>query len=163
MDRDKFAGMLADYLGDELSSADRRAFEAHLASSDADRAEVESLQAALDNLRQLPPPPASGASAHPLPQAAHPKQSRAVVRYLYRPLAYAAMLVIGVGIGWLAKPAGVAEVPGAGPQPPVEAIIGTPRLHFDKVPSRFARNALALSMAFTQPTEATAPSSRFMD
>ena len=163
MDRNKFADMLADYLGDELTPEDRRAFEEHLAASDADRAEAESLQAALSSLRQLPPPPAAIAPGTASPGAGHRPRPPAVVRYVYRPLAYAAMLVIGVGIGWLAKPAGVAEVPGAGPQPPVEAIIGTPRLHFDKVPSRFARNALALSMAFTQPTEATAPGARFID
>ena len=163
MDRNKFADMLADYLGDELTPGDRRAFEEHLAASAADQAEAESLQAALGSLRQLPPPPVATGSGPASPGEGHRPRPPAIVRYVYRPLAYAALLAIGIGIGWLAKPAGVSEAPGAGPQPPVEAIIRSPRLHFDKVPSRFVRNALALSTAFTQPTEATAPSGRFMD
>ena len=89
---------------------------------------------------------------HASPSGDRPRPP-AVVRYAYRPLAYAGMLVIGVGIGWLAKPAGVGEhvVVEA---PAVETVlIRSSGLPDAKAPRRLVRNVLALSSAFTHPTD----------
>ncbi len=139
MDRDTFQDRLADYLGDELSRQDRLAFEEYLASADTDRAEVESLQAALHSLRQLPPAPVSDSGG------AWRSRPAWGVRALYRPLAYAAMLLIGVGIGWFAKP-----MPAAEPQdnhPQAIYVSSRTRTHW---PSSLVHNARNLSAAFTR-------------
>lgn len=210
MDRKRFEDMLADYLGDELNPQDWRAFEEHLAQSDADRAEVEALQAALrclrdlppapvvwhrlptgDSLRELPPAPTSvaGAAAVATPDGprrdAPPKcdvpinrglaggerpesgpptgrlPQPSIVRYLYRPLAYAAVLLIGIGMGWLAKPVGTAAPPAGGqasPGPAPAAVkeldgLRGPRLPDAKTSGPVVRNAYAMMLAFSQPTE----------
>jgi anti-sigma factor RsiW len=161
MDRKQFEDILADYLGNELSPRDRRAFEEHLAHSAEDRAEVEALQAAVRCLRELPPPPVAatgasepGARARRLPQAL-------VVRYLFRPLAYAAVLLAGVGIGWFARPAQRTTQPGA--ESPTATTVDQPsgpHVPDTKTPSRFVRNMYAMSVAFSRPTEQQVPSPR---
>lgn len=137
MDRDTFQDRLADYLGDELSREDRLAFEEYLASADTDRAEVESLQATLLSLGQLPPAPLlrSGLGGR--------APSHRAVRSLYRPLAYVAMLLIGVGIGWFAKPMPEAQ----DNRQQVMYASSRTRTHW---PSSLVHNARNLSAAFTR-------------
>ena len=155
MDHERFKNMLADYLGDELSPEDRRSFEEHLARSDADRAEVESLRAVLNSLRQLPPPPMlySGGPAS-APQSVRPTHTR-LVRYVVRPLSYAAILLIGIGVGWFAKPTSTTTP--VQHEPTTTVVLGS---HRTRAPSLFIRNVAALSSAFTQPTETRTPQGR---
>ncbi|MHC4090820.1 MAG: anti-sigma factor family protein [Planctomycetota bacterium] len=145
--------MLADYLGQELDPADQRAFGGHLASCDRCRTEVESLQETLQALRQLPPAPAGV-----LPDGVRsPRATQAWpgprYRGLARPLAYAATLLIGIGIGWLARPAGTVPGPRAPdtrevhPRPPWRG-----QLPDELAPSPFVRNALAFSAALNEPS-----------
>ena len=161
MDRKRFEDMLADYLGNELSPQDRRAFEEHLAHSAEDRAEVEALQAAVRCLSELPPPPVAAASP-PEPSARARRLPRPrVVRYVLRPLAYAAVLLAGVGIGWFARPAQSTTQPGA--EPPTARIVDEPsgpHVPDTETPSRFVRNMYAMSVAFSRPTEQQPPSPR---
>ena len=142
--------MLADYLGEELATADRRTLEDHLAECERCAAQVESLQAAIRALRQLGPPPAH-AVPHPPPAARTPVLR--LQRYLFRPFAYAAMLMIGVGIGWSARPAPPA--PTLAPTPGAKSPLVAPAIEEQVRPdnlSPFVRNAYALSRAFSQPT-----------
>jgi anti-sigma factor RsiW len=148
MDRDKFEDMLADYLGNELSPNDRRTFEEHLAKSPADRAEVESLQRTLDDLRELPPPPSGYA---PSPRPSTPR----IIRCLYRPLAYAALLLIGIGIGWLAKPAPSTEQQMTEPTQPSKTPYPQRGWPTESTPSRLVLNAKSFSTAFSQPTQSS--------
>ena len=156
MDRNKFEDLLADYLGDELGPEDRRAFEEHLATSDTDRVEVESLLETLRCLRELPPPAATPPSSPPIEWVGPP----VIVRYLYRPLAYAAVLLIGIGIGWFARPEPRTEAPIVAPSSPAKVTYASQRWPLGKAPSRLVLNARALSTAFTQPTGARGPRSR---
>ncbi|HUU85997.1 MAG TPA: zf-HC2 domain-containing protein [Phycisphaerae bacterium] len=150
MNCDQVARMLADYLGHELDPADREAFDDHVTVCDKCRAEADSLQVALGALRQLGPPPAQPATTEPL--AAPTPLPRSRLRIL-RPLAYAATLLIGVGIGWAARTAPPAPTvaPTLGPKSPVVAPAIDEQVRPDKL-SPFVRNAYALSRAFSQPT-----------
>ena len=151
MNCDRTHQMLADYLGDELDAADREAFEQHLAGCHNCRAEAESLQAAVRALRQLPPPPSAAAPQPP------PAVQTAVLRLQHhrlRPLAYAATLLIGVGIGWFARPVPPAHTPAPGPvsEPPLAVASSEQQVLTGKL-SPFVRNAIALSTAFSRPAD----------
>lgn len=56
MNCEDFEPLLADALGDELSDADRAAFDAHLAECGRCRREYETTRAAVESLRALPGP-----------------------------------------------------------------------------------------------------------
>ena len=67
MNCERFESLLADALGDELSAANRPAFEEHLRACERCRREYESSSAALSALRSLPAPslvPAGVAEDH---------------------------------------------------------------------------------------------------
>lgn len=83
---------LADYLGGELEASAVEAFDSHLAVCETCRREVVSLGDTLNALNQLEPPP-PGVSIH----------TRRRIGKL-QPLAYAATLLIGLGIGWWIRP-----------------------------------------------------------
>lgn len=148
--------MLADYLGDELNVPDRETFEQHLADCDPCRQEVESLAGAVQALRSLAPPGEAEVTGtgttESAPRLAAPGRtaSRPLGAFL-RPLAYAAVLAIGVGIGWTAKPAPPAVDPPEQParQSPASRSIEERIRSGDLNP--YARNALALSTAFNRP------------
>lgn len=151
MNCDRIHQMLADYLGNELDTADCEAFEQHLAGCHNCRAEAESLQAAVRALRQLTPPP-SAATLQPPPAVGTPVLR--LQRYLFRPLAYAATLLIGVGIGWSARPAPPAHVPAPelASRPPAATASIEEQVVTGKL-SPFVRNAIALSTAFSRPAD----------
>lgn len=87
---------LADYLGGELAPSAVETFDAHLKVCDTCRREVESLGGTLDALHRLPAPPVE------MPIHAPWRASRP------QPLAYAATLLIGLGVGWWIRPVIVA-------------------------------------------------------
>lgn len=135
--------ILADYLGDELSEADRGVFERHLAECEHCRAEVVSLQTAVRSLQSLRPAPST-----PITPMARSRRGR--LRPIWQPMAYAAILLIGVGIGWFARP-GVSR--NAITQAPPswsanDATLNRPDRNITE--DGFVRNALALSNAFTR-------------
>lgn len=68
----------------------------------------------------------------------------------WRALAYAAVLLIGTGIGWIARPA--ENAPPQIEEPPAvqPGLPGYDRAPESMPPSRFVRNALALSSASTR-------------
>jgi anti-sigma factor RsiW len=141
--------MLADYLGDELGAGDRETFEAHLAVCENCRVEVEALQAALNALRELGPAPAVA----PSPAAGHlPIVRLGLRRLVLRPLAYAATLLIGVGLGWMARPSLEAQVPHRPPmaEPRAALVPIEQQIRADSLPP-VVRNAIALSTAFSRP------------
>ncbi|MCP4251630.1 MAG: hypothetical protein GY778_31720 [bacterium] len=146
MNCDRAQGLLPDYLGDEIDPADRQQFDEHLAACPACREEAESLGAALQTLRQLPPPAvAADVVADPgRRQLIYPMRAR-----WYRPLAYAAMLVIGVGIGWFVRP-NPAPAPDLRAVPSITTPAPAPRGERQWPENRFFRNAVALSSAFTR-------------
>lgn len=95
MNADEIKGMLADYLGDELSPQDRQRFEEYL---DADRefaAEVASLRCALDEMRSLNVP---GEDAFAVPPRAAARRSWSMVL-----LRYAAVILLAFTAGFLAR------------------------------------------------------------
>jgi hypothetical protein len=105
---------------------------------------VESLQAAVRALRELGPAPATPVSS--TPRQPKPTVRFDPMRYVLRPLAYAAILLIGIGIGWFVKPAPESIGPKVVAEPPAQADPIETRLKSD----RFVRNAIALSTAFSQ-------------
>ena len=151
MNCERTRDMLADYLGDELTPTERQAFDSHLSACEHCRSEVDSLQAAVRALRQLDPPPtplAAPQQAIPGPRASRWRGGG------FQPLAYAAMLLIGVGIGWIARPTPENPPDGgtAGPEP--SAVVDTIEQQFR--PNRLnplVRNAIALSTAFSRPKD----------
>jgi len=143
--------MLADYLGDELNSSCRVTFESHLATCPQCRREVELLQTTLRCLEQLAGPPATMADSSDTSRSGRQRRIPALRRYALRPLAYAATLAIGVGIGWFGKP--LPSDAGKAFEPPSQKtgyrfVSGIPK---GQVPNQFVRNAVALSTAFSQP------------
>lgn len=150
MHRHDFEQKLADYLGQELNPDARAAFETYLNAHPDAQEEVESLRAVLRGLDRLAPPPL--ATDDRLGQVLE-RSSPKTVRWLKlrRALAYAAVLVAGVAIGWMARPLPIPAPtsPGAGT---IERVIRPSQRVPDFLPqNRFARNCLALSLAFSQP------------
>ena len=95
--------LLADYLGHELQAARRAQFDAHLASCARCSAEVQELAKVQTELADLPEVSPTDAAWQTRrleirPQAAWPR------RWLLAGLRYAAMLALGVGIGWQLRP-----------------------------------------------------------
>ncbi|NOS99937.1 MAG: zf-HC2 domain-containing protein [Phycisphaerales bacterium] len=82
---------LADYLGGELPAAERDHLDDHLRDCPACRREVDSLHNTLAAMNRLDAPPAP---------IAFPRRRRSVVT----PFAYAAVLLFGIGLGWMLKP-----------------------------------------------------------
>ncbi len=151
MNCERTRDMLADYLGEELAPAERQAFDSHLSACERCRSDVDSLQAAVCALRQLDPPPTPLAAPQPAPR-------RPVASIwpggAFQPLAYAAMLLIGVGIGWIARPAPENPSPGGSTGPDTPAVVDTTRQQ--SRPNRLnplVRNAIALSTAFSRPKD----------
>ncbi len=96
---DDIHNQLADYLGGELQADLAEQMDAHLATCPVCREEKASLQEALRLMSQLSGPvgmPASRAAELPTPW---PRSGG-----WRRVMPYAAMLVLGMGIGWLTKP-----------------------------------------------------------
>jgi anti-sigma factor RsiW len=82
---------LSDYLGGELTAEPRIAFDDHLRECSECRAEVQSLDGALAAMIRL--------DAAPAP-IAFPRRRR----FMSAPFAYAAVLLFGIGLGWVMKP-----------------------------------------------------------
>lgn len=137
--------MLADYLGDELDSSCRNAFDNHLAICLQCRREVESLQRTLRSLEQLAGPAERNSWDASLSRSKTPR------RYVLRLLTYAATLVIGVGIGWFGSPklSGSNKVFVPFPHKTEHDIMS--RNLERQLPDQFVRNAIALSAALSQP------------
>ncbi|MDO8630124.1 MAG: zf-HC2 domain-containing protein [Phycisphaerales bacterium] len=120
MNCERFESLLADALGDELSSANRQTFEEHLRTCERCRHEYESSSAALSALRSLPAPsvvPASVAEAHSIRHSdTAPTIKRVAPRWLSL-LRYAAAIVIAFAAGYFyrAERASLAVKPGVGP------------------------------------------------
>ncbi len=153
MNREQFEDMLADYLGDEMTPEQRQAFEQHLAESDADRAEADALAALMGQLEEIMPAPCSlpaSGSASPAPPAS-------VMRF-GRILAYAAILLLGVGIGWGIRPMEQSEVE-LPPNNPDSLVTPKSTPRDDRWPgierNAFAKNCLAFSTAFSRPISTT--------
>ncbi len=90
---------LADYLGGELEASAVEIFDAHLSTCDPCRREVASLYETIDALNHLDAPPA-GASIRTRWRIGK-----------FQPLAYAATLLIGLGVGWWIRPVVVRQLP----------------------------------------------------
>lgn len=150
MDRHDFEQKLADYLGHELNPHARADFETYLKAHPDAQEEVESLRAVLKGLDRLTPPPLA-THEKVARDYERPRPRTGVLLKLRRALAYAAVLVAGVAIGWMARPlpepSATSDGGGA-----IERIIRPGRRVPDFLPqNRFARNCLALSLAFSQP------------
>jgi anti-sigma factor RsiW len=114
---------LADYLGDELDETQRQETERHLASCPACRAEVESLrqiQSELDRLNTVP----LDAALERTRRLKVVRMRPAPVRFAAVTLRAAALLILGVFLGWYAAPGAPSAVPVDSPQP--ETITRTP-------------------------------------
>lgn len=114
---------LADYLGDELDETQRQEAERHLASCPACRTEVESLrqtQSELDRLDTIPLDAAVERTARLKVVRTRP----ALVRLVAATLRAAALLILGVFIGWYAAPGAPSAVPVDRAQP--ETVTRTP-------------------------------------
>ena len=155
MDRHDFEQKLADYLGQELAPDARADFETYLEAHPDAQEEVESLRAVLKGFDRLAPPPLAN----------HDRVARSLEGpgprtggwlKLRRALAYAAVLVAGVTIGWMARP--LPEPPATSEAAGAIEPIGRLDQRWPSVlpENRFARNCLALSLAFSQPI--TSPS-----
>jgi anti-sigma factor RsiW len=95
MNADEIKGMLADYLGDELSPEDRRRFEEYLDTDREFAAEVASLRCALDEMRSLKVP---GEEAFAMSPRAAGRRSWPVPV-----LRYAAVILLAFAAGFLAR------------------------------------------------------------
>ncbi len=103
--------LLADYLGDELESAERMQFESHLTTCAPCRAEVAGLRQVQSELQDTPD--ISIEQADQRSRCLEVRRRRAwPMRTALVGLRYAAMLAFGVGLGWQLNPA--SEQPVAG-------------------------------------------------
>ena len=148
--------LLADYLGDELESADRSRFESHLSTCGPCRSQVAGLRQVQSQLQDAPD--ISIEQAAQRSRCLEIRRRRAwPMRTVLAGLRYAAMLAFGVGLGWQLKPA--AEQPVAGDPrtdiPPVQTV-ATTNVHpawieaaakMNAGQSSFARSLAALSTA----------------
>ncbi len=143
--------LLADYLGDELESAERTQFESHLSTCAPCRAEVAGLRQVQSELQDAPDISIEQAD----------RQSRCLeirrrsawpMRTVFAGLRYAAMLAVGLGLGWQLKP--VAGDPRTD-IPPVQTVATTgvhpawieAAARMNAGQSSFARSLAALSTA----------------
>ncbi|UCG32698.1 MAG: hypothetical protein JSU68_13655 [Phycisphaerales bacterium] len=111
MNADDIKGMLAEYLGDELSPEDRRRFEEYLDTDREFAAEVASLRCTLDDMRSLKVP-GEGAFAVP-PRAAERRSWPVPV------LRYAAVILLAFAAGFLARGWSGGEVGSSGAPPAI--------------------------------------------
>jgi anti-sigma factor RsiW len=137
---------LANYLGDELSDKDRTRIVGHLRDCPRCRAEVDGLTATVDRLREVPSVPTHAPVHHPAKQSWR------------QAFAYAAVLMIGLGIGWTIKPAsdGSGSVNGVDVMIPAERndddsqVDGSMLVFRERFPkSPFARNAYRMMRALS--------------
>jgi anti-sigma factor RsiW len=143
--------ILADYLGDELNSSCRVAFESHLAICPQCRREAESLQTTMRCLEQLAVPPVTMADSSDTLLSGRKRRIAVLRRYVLRPLAYAATLAIGVGIGWFGKTLLSDSGKVFEPPLPKTGYYFFSEIPKGQVPNQLVRNAVALSAAFSQP------------
>lgn len=120
---------LADYLGAEMSSADRERFEQHLQSCGCCRAEVGGLASVADGLRNLPSVSMEHAARRTRDLEVRRRRAKPG-RMLLAGLRYAAILLLGAGIGWRIKPpADELADPGGHTSPPVVRTVAAEPLH----------------------------------
>jgi len=113
MNHEEYVALLADYLGNELSDADRARFDAYLAENPAADAETRELRATLDELAELQT--VSLPTAQVASRAAQPASRPApTVRWLASLGKVAAILAFGVLLG-RATVTPTPVTPGAGP------------------------------------------------
>ncbi len=151
MNCERISEHLADYIGCELDPQQRLAFDAHLQQCETCRAETQSLEETIATLHRLETPlaPTAGTSPPPLRLGA------------LQPLAYAAVLFIGLGIGWWIKPSD-ATTAASVDRPAIREVQERPsRVHHgwldaavargseDRKASPFARNAVRLVRAIS--------------
>lgn len=148
--------LLADYLGDELESAERMQFESHLSTCAPCRAEVAGLRRVQSQLQDAP-----DISIELADQRSRCLEIRRrpawPMRTVLVGLRYAAILAFGVGLGWQLKPA--VEQPIAGvPRTDISPVqtVATTNVHpawieaaakMNAGQSSFARSLAALSTA----------------
>jgi anti-sigma factor RsiW len=151
--------LLADYLGNELESAERTQFESHLSTCAPCRAEVAGLRQVQSELTDAPD--ISIELADQRSRCLEIRRRRAwPMRTVFAGLRYAAMLAFGVGLGWQLKPA--ADQPVAA-DPVTDALpiqaVATTAVHPAWIEaaakssagqSSFARSLAALSTARTK-------------
>lgn len=162
MDRHDFEQKLADYLGQELNPNARAEFETYLSAHPDAQEEVESLRAVLKGLEQLAPAPLA-TQVGMAQDSEHPGPKTGGWLKLRRALAYAAVLIAGVAIGWVARPLPIPSPTLPGAETIERVIQPSQRVPHFLPPNRFARNCLALTLAFSQPKtspEGHAPRSR---
>ncbi|MCH8913985.1 MAG: zf-HC2 domain-containing protein [Planctomycetes bacterium] len=95
--------LLADYLGDELESPERTQFESHLSTCAPCRAEVAGLRQVQSELQDAPD--ISIELADQRSRCLEIRRRRAwPMRTVFAGLRYAAMLAVGLGLGWQLKP-----------------------------------------------------------
>ncbi len=99
MNCDDIENLLADYLGDELGLPQRAPFDSHLESCKRCREEVDDLQRMQTELQELPGVSMEYAAEQTLCLEVR-RRSGWPARILRAGLRYAAMLAIGVGVGW---------------------------------------------------------------
>lgn len=120
MNCERFESLLADALGDELSTADRPAFEEHLRACERCRCEYESAAAALAAMRSLPAPsvvPAGVAEDHRIRHSDTAPTIRRIAPRGLSLLRYAAAIVVAFAAGYFyrAERVSLAAKPGIGP------------------------------------------------
>lgn len=120
---------LADYLGAEMSTADRERFEHHLQSCGRCRAEVGGLASVAEGLRDLPSVSLEQAARRTRDLEVRTRRSQPG-RMVLAGLRYAAILLLGAGIGWQVKPAADESSGGGGhTSPPVVRTVAVEPLH----------------------------------
>lgn len=107
---DEIEGVLADYLGGELSEADRRRFDEHLAGCARCRVEVDSLRGPQEELASLPEIDLAEAARRTSGLEVRPRSRRGRTILAWAGSA-AAALFLGVLVGRLMAPAQPAQTP----------------------------------------------------
>ncbi|MEE9293624.1 MAG: zf-HC2 domain-containing protein [Phycisphaerae bacterium] len=108
---------IADYLDGELDPLRAKAFDAHLQGCKTCRQEVQSLSETLNVLKTLEVPPLT------TPLSSGRRGGR------YQLLAYAAVLLMGLGLGWSIKPPPMPGHSPVVPSAPVELYHHPPGVH----------------------------------
>ena len=149
--------LLAEYLGDELESAERTQFESHLSTCGPCRSQVAGLRQVQSELQDAPD--ISIEQADQRSRCLEIRRRRAwPIRTVFAGLRYAAMLAFGVGLGWQLKPAAEQTIAGD-PRtdiPPVQTVAMTgvhpawieAAARMNTGQSSFARSLAALSTAW---------------